>query len=494
MHYEQNEGPEVESRCEAFISDEISPFLEEHFRVYSIPTWLTTKARDYFLKHSRTASAEGFIDFEAQKDPAFVSQLHCLGQTPDRVYLSEVYPSGRFNERESLSASGERSLMKFHLTSHEDLFTNPFMGFDEFFSEYIVFEAEDDYELAVLRLKPYKEWDSTDVQNFRKGVVIHFTKIFEALTPEEGLDFQEYLQGFIDHFSEDQKGMTRFITPYMSNALEESIWFCQKMLLSTQQIEDFSECAQRVGIRYIVSEKNRQRNHSTKYPVDKFDREKASYFEHFMGVIRLALGYIQSLELHAEFSESDFFNLLKARPDYLLEVIYTALLHDVIEDQEFSEEAVNLMLQEANLAPPLVDQIMKNLDLLNSKRLDENGVRVSTEVYIEEIMNNPVTKIVKFADVIHNNKDVHKNSKFDENGEIKPRWLEKRTHYGPLIENCMNLSLYMRPKEPVAILESSPELMRIEGWRSLVRPSQKDEIFQQLSGPTRKKVAVSLAT
>lgn len=474
----------------SFLADEVVPFLFDKYGVRAVPEFIENHLNGYITAwHEISMDAEDFLRYVGKKNPFFELDLWKLGtENLAMAYLSEVEHDERFEHRESLSLRGERSLLRFRLTSQQDLYDNPFMSHKDFIRKYIGGPLKEDKKNEGFKLKEYEKFKEQEAQVFRIGVVRYYHEIFESLTPEEGGDLQEYLQGFVEHFSEPRKKTTFFLNQHMSRSLEETIWFEQKMLIETPAIEDFCDCARKVGLHYVKSLSNRQRAYPAKHQNKPDDNELASYFEHFMGVVRLSLGYIQSLEKNSTFTQSTFLKALKERPDYLLETIYTALLHDVIEDKEFTTEEVEKMLEKANLKSGLVAQILENLNLLNSKRNGTNGERISTEEYVAEIMKNPVTNVVKFSDIIHNNKDVYENSKFEETGEIKEKWWNKRVAYAPLIEAFMSLPIHMRVQEPAAILNSNRELMQIAGWKSLIRPSQKDEIMSHLDVPVRERV------
>jgi len=468
---------------QSFLEQEFLPFLQEKgFPVGSVsglPASLLEQIRNYGnstnISSYDSSSLAGFL---TKKIPNFEIDLWRQGDLSE-AYLSEVPTEARLANRDTMDEADELEMLRFSLRVLEEP-AGPFMCCDDFKET-----------LKTCTPGNYENLGEVDVQTIRRGAVLYFDEIFVGSDSDEENALLENLYNFRDHFTEPEFNQSIHLDSKMTKALWETLWFLQQIGLSPEEVSEFRETAIQVAENYF----DKHREHPAKHQNNPEDNERASFFEHFLAVVRLSLGFVQSLQQNCLFTPCEFLQELLARPDFWKEISYTALLHDVIEDGVYSEEAVRKMLQEARLPESLVDQILTNLDLLNSKRTDESGARISLKNYAEEIhtSNNPVAEVVKGAgDIIHNAKSFRESSKYEVvkgARTLKDSWKTKQKIYEPLVERMFALPAHLRAKELIEVLNANSELIGLEAWRkALDKHPEKASIISGLRDYPKRKI------
>jgi|GEM_PF-5319120 len=394
----------------------------------------------------------------------------------DLPFFSEVGAEDRFELLAPLGEIASQEIQRFAFRVPYEP-EGPFMDIETFVVEHFLLARENGLHAL----------DLHEAQILRRGIVKYFDKLvpltltneFDEADSEKTLDF---LAEFIVYFSEAEIfGNEPFLDLKMTKSLQETLSFLQ-YLGEGEDLDNYTLAAISVAEPYL---KNIRKSQDTKYPNHPDRPEKATPFEHFMSVTRITLGAVESLDLNSRLLGNDFNEKLKSRPNYLLEIAYTALLHDIVEDGKATMKEVEVLLAYSELDPLLIEQILKNVVLLNVKGTN------NYEAYVDSILgsDNPVVLLIKYGDIVHNNKSFTKK-KFDKDGNLSDFWQEKQKAYSRIVESVVvGLPVHVRVKELIDILSANPELLQFEVWKNLlIHHPKRDEVFSALPGFAKKYV------
>lgn len=396
-------------------------------------------------------------------------------------FFSEICADDRFELLESLDPMVETEIQRFSFRlPHEPIV--PFMDYDTFLLEHFLPVRE-----SSLNRLPLHE-----AQILRQGISKYFDKLCpqDVVNEDEDADNEktlDFLSSFIVHFSNQKEfGEEPILDLKMTKSLQETLAFLQHLNFG-ESIDDYALAAISVAEPYI---KDLRKSQETKYPNHPDKPEAATPFEHFMSVTRIMLGALESLDINSRLLGNDFNKRLRERPNYLQEIVYTALLHDIVEDGRATKAEVEALLVFSGLDADLIGQIMKNIDLLNVTNFK------TSDDYVESILqaDNPVVLLVKYADIMHNNKSATKK-KFNEDGTLSDFWIEKQSAYNRIIQAVANeLPVHIRIKEMVDILSANPELLQFSAWKQMLSAHpKKKEILSEMKAETRQAVEAILS-
>lgn len=430
--------------------------------------------------------------WEFLKNRSFLLEKQLRAATPSyrKGLLAETPWEERLDEEVPLEMRDLLAFQKFQLQVVEEPRKNfRFMSCDDFFKAHLrPLIKTDDLESGLRAL------GDEDFQLMRLGLVGH---IAELTTREDFLNKDElsyFLADFIAYFSSDEDFENR-LDLRMSRSLQETLWFARRMKMTEGEISGFFKTSLKVAEKYTGKFRNAD---IAKHQNEEGGTEKSSPFEHFMSVTRLSFGALNGLEENSCLLGNDFLEQIKKRPDYLLEIGYTALLHDVIEDGDFTKTEVIEFLKEVGLSRELRRQVLVNLKLLNAKR---SGVAGNIEVYVDEILesDNPVVLLVKYADIMHNNKSENKK-KWTRNAQgetvgVGAEWEFKQRAYDKIIEKiAVDNPVHVRVEELKIVMTENPELLRFPGWCALLNNHhEKEIIIASLPENVQRKVKNLLA-
>ena len=484
----------AESEVEGFLRGGVVPFLQEHGFTYEsaveLPRVFETLGTEYLLgclQDGKEQSPEAFMKYFEGDRPRL--EVLLFSQQPRGVpYLSEVASAQRLAEDSLLTDQGRINMLYFSLRlereAHQAVIPwSVFLG-----------------RLAEARNKGFQDLEDEDVQFLRQGAVRYFNQIF-ALEPLEGdheldddlrTDIQVYFYDFVDYFSVPEH-KSDFLDFKLRQNLKETLWFLEALEFDEGTITEFATTAQGLAMSAIHEQK---RGHVAKHYEFAAETQRASPLEHYLAVTRLTLGHIDSLIKNTCIFPQGFVEDLKSRPDFMLEAAYTALFHDILEDKKKTEYEIRYILGKAGLPPELVDRILENLRLLNGKRAGPDGNEISIEAYSQAILasGNPVVLLVKYADIIHNNKSLNPSKYEDGQKTLTDKWQRKQRAYDPIIGAVLDLPGHIRIEEPRRIFSVNPELAQWPNFRRLlVEHPQKETVLAGIAQSAKQKVTALLA-
>ena len=474
---------------------------------------LKSVLRSFYESEASPKTLEQFLNYCAYRpEPVFLEKLiidiaqSCRNDKKvysqyQESYLSEVLPADRLElVPKILDEKTSQKITKFRFRIKDE----PQLAItsDEFLEDIINF-VESGAAVGGLDLQ--------SAQIYRWGVVAYFDELLALMNEmsdndaemeyledrKEGL--RDFIAGFIFCFSDPDNDIF-ILDQRMSKSLEETLWFAHKIGFEDKGLNDFTEAAITVADKYLGRERKVE---TSKHPNDVLGKERASAFEHFLTVSRYTFGTMDSLFFNSKFGgKNQLLDRLVTRPDYKIELLYTSLLHDVIEDKQkngepmMSEAEVGALLKKADIPESLADQIMKNLKLLNAKRGFE-GELISVDEYTDQILKsgNPVLVITKYADILHNSQSEtkskwEKDSEGEKTNKLSALWQQKQKAYDAVImEMTLNNPVHVRPQDLIKIASANPELFQFKGWATLLRRHpQKENILSALQAETKTKV------